>query len=569
MKPLRIQRKKPGQPSFVIGVDFGTLSARAVVVDARNGEEMGAAVSEYRHGVVEDQLPGTGVPLKESSALQHPGDYLEAPAAAVRKAVRRAGVRKEDVIGIATDFTSCTVLPVDERGDPLCLRKHSRRNPHAWVKLWKHHATQPEADRINEVGRRQGEGFIRAYGGKYSSEWFFSKVLETVREAPEVYRAADGFLEAGDWIVWQLCGEPSRNVSAAGFKGMRVEARGKEWGYPGREFFRELHPAMERVVEEKLKGEVVPLGSRVGGLTADMAARLGLCEGVAVAAGNIDAHAAVPACGVAEAGDLVMIMGTSTCHLLLGKSREEVEGMCGVVEDGIIAGLWGYEAGQPGVGDLFAWYAEEGVPGYVAQEAMRAKASVHEWLSQKAAGLRPGESGLLALDWWNGNRSVLVDADLSGVLMGMTLRTEPHEIYRALIEATAFGTRKIVEAFSRRDLPIETIYACGGLAHRNPLVLQIYADVLQRPIRLVPIEQASAFGAAMHGAVAAGFHEDIRRAVRRMAPKARRVFRPVAKHGAVYDEMYKVYSKCHDQFGRDLDSPLKKLRRIREGARQA
>ena len=544
----------------MVGIDFGTLSARAVVVDAQTGKELGSAVSEYEHGVIEQRLLKWKSPIKPGSAFQHPGDYLEALTQSVRAALRKARVRAEQVVGLGTDFTSCTVLPVKEDGTPLCFQPEWRVNPHAWVKLWKHHATQREADEINETGRERGEEFIRAYGGKYSSEWFFSKLLETVREAPEVYRAADRFIEAGDWIVWQLCGQATRNISAAGFKGMRVYGRGGDWDYPSTDFFRTLHPLLANVVEEKLAGPILPLGSRAGGLTTEMAGRLRLPPGIAVAAGNIDAHAAVPACGVGEPGALVMIMGTSTCHLLLGEAKREVEGMCGVVQDGIIRGLWGYEAGQPGVGDLFAWYVENGVPEYVSLAAKAKRCSTHEILSRMAAKLRPGESGLLALDWWNGNRSVLVDAELSGLIVGLTLQTRPHEIYRALMEATAFGTRRIVEAFTEKGVEIREIYACGGLAHRNPLLLQIYADVLQRPIRLAPIEQASAFGAAMYAAVAAGVHADIQSAVRKMTRPSRTVFRPNERHAEIYDALYAEYSRLHDQFGRDAGSVMKRLR---------
>lgn len=546
--------------AYVIGIDFGTLSARAVLVDARNGKELASAVSEYRSGVIEGHLPKSKTRLKEKSALQDPGDYLAALKETVLAVLRTAKVDAGKVVAIGTDFTSCTVLPVTSDGTPLCFDKLYGKNPHSWVKLWKHHATQPEADSINEVGAARDEEFIRAYGGKYSSEWFVSKVLEAVRNAPEIYEAADFFIEAGDWIVWQLCGVQTRNVSAAGFKGMRVHRDGNEWGYPSPEFFSRLHPSLKKFVSNKLGGQVIQLGSRAGGLTDSMAKTLGLNPGIAVAAGNIDAHAGVPACGVTTPGTLVMIMGTSTCHLLMTDRKIEAEGICGVVEDGVMPGNWGYEAGQSGVGDLFAWYVKHACPGSGAEVAL------HSDLSAKAATLRPGQSGLLALDWWNGNRSILVNADLAGVIIGLTIHSRPHEIYRALIEATAFGTRKIIEAFTSKGVPIQRIVASGGLAQKNPLLMQIYADVLQRPIDIAAAEQTSALGAAIWAAVAGGIHKDVDAAAKKMVRAPRAKFTAERKHREIYDALYREYSRLHDYFGREARSPMKILREIQKKA---
>src|SRR5688572_11071419 len=348
--------------SYVIGIDFGTLSARADLVNARSEDELASAAAAYPSGMSAGKLPATKIALKEKAALQDPADYIEAVEEVVRAVLRKSKIKPDQIVALGTDFTSCTVLPVKSDGTPLCLDERYRKNPHAWVKLWKHHATQPEADAINEVGTARGEEFIRAYGGKYSSEWFFSKVLETVREAPEVYEAADFFIEAGDWIVWQLSGKQTRNISAAGFKGMRVHKSADAWTYPDAEFFRRLDPRLKNVVAEKLGGPVIQLGSNAGGLKQEIAARLRLPSGIPVAAGNIDAHAGVPACGVTRPGTLAMIMGTSTCHLLMAEDKVEAEGICGVVQDGIVPEYWGYEAGQSGVGDLFAWYVEHGCP---------------------------------------------------------------------------------------------------------------------------------------------------------------------------------------------------------------
>ena len=552
---------------YVIGVDFGTLSARAVLVDARNGRELAQSTAAYKHGVIEESLPGAKSRLKSHTALQDPQDYLAALTRVVRSVVKSSGVAPSEVAAIGTDFTACTVLPVFADGRPLTADPRLRRNPHSWVKLWKHHAAQPEADRINEVGRERDETFLGAYGGKYSSEWFFSKVLETVREAPGVYAAAERFIEAGDWIVWQLCGVETRNEAAAGFKGMRVYPNGRDWTYPSADLFEQLHPSLTNVIQEKVAGRNVPLGSAAGTLTPGMARVLGLPAGIPVAAGNIDAHAGVPACGVTEPGKLVMIMGTSTCHLLIGEKRREVEGICGVVQNGIVPGLWGYEAGQAGVGDLFAWFVEHCAPALVTARAGKSSVSVHDYLTAEAARLAPGEAGLLALDWWNGNRSILVDAELSGLLIGPTLQTRPPEIYRSLLEATAFGTRKIIEAFDREKIAIDELHACGGLARRNPLLLQIYADVIQRPILLAGAQEASALGSAIHAATAARIYPDLHAAARKMAPKPERIFRPRRAHAAVYDDLYSAYSELHDLFGR-ANPLMKRLLKIRTEAKK-
>ncbi|MBI3415286.1 MAG: ribulokinase [Verrucomicrobia bacterium] len=565
------------QHRCVLGLDFGTLSGRALLVDLDTGAEVATAVHEYTDGVIEEHLPGDKNRLPPDTALQNPADYLRVLEIAIPKVLRAAKVSPEQVIGIGTDFTSCTMLPTLADGTPLCFDKRWRKNPHAWVKLWKHHAAQPEANRINELGQQRGEAFIQAYGGRYSSEWFFSKLLEIVNDAPAVYDATERFIEAGDWIVWQLCGVERRNLSAAGFKAMWVNPMQNaeckmqhedgdalsNWSYPSPDFFKALHPKLENVVAEKLSAELFPLGSKAGGLTREMARRTGLREGTPVAVGTIDAHVAVPACGVTTPGKLVMIMGTSTCHLLIGETRREVEGVCGVIEHGVVSGAWGYEAGQAGVGDLFAWYIAQGVPASVHAEARKAGVNVYQLLEKRAATLHPGESGLLALDWWNGCRSVLMDSELTGLLIGATLATKPHEIYRALIEATAFGTRKIIEAFTQQGVPISELVGCGGLAQKNPLLMQIYADVTGRPIKVAASEQTCALGAAMHGAVAAGAYPDIHTAARKMARVREEVYQPNAKHKPIYDELYAEYTRLHDLFGRDPNSAMKVLKRLR------
>jgi L-ribulokinase len=513
--------------------------------------------------VIDEKLP-TGPKLEPDWALQNPQDYLTVVEKAVPKALKAAGVKGEDVVGIGTDFTASSPMPTKADGTPLCATPQFRKYPHAWVKLWKHHAAQPEANRINEIGRERNEDFIRIYGGKYSSEWFFSKLLQVLDEAPEVYDAMDKFIEAADWIVWQLTGEEKRNTCTAGYKAMWVKGA----GFPSKDFFRALHPRMENVIEEKIGNTFYPLGAKAGGLTAAWAKKTGLKEGTPVSIGNVDAHVAVPACTVVEPGSLVMIMGTSICHMLLGTEKQMVEGMCGTVEDGIVPGFWGYEAGQSAVGDIFAWFFEHGVPDYIHHQARKEKKPFVSVLEKRAAALKPGESGLVALDWWNGNRSILVDVDLTGMLLGMTLATRAEEIYRALIEATAFGTRTIVEAFDSKGIKVEHLVACGGLPEKSQLLMQIYADVTGRDIKLAdPLQTCSALGSAMHGAVAAGKagggYDTIYEAAKHMAKVQKLTYKPRRAAHEIYNRLFKEYQTLHDYFGRGSNDVMKRLKALK------
>ncbi|HEV2416815.1 MAG TPA: ribulokinase [Terriglobia bacterium] len=549
---------------FAVGIDYGTESGRAVVVRVRDGKEVGAAIVPYPDGVLGERLP-SGARLEPDWALQNPRDYLLVVEKAVPKALKLAGVRGDRVIGLGTDFTASSPMPALRDGTPLCFVKAFRNNPHAWVKLWKHHAAQPEANRITEIGTARNEPIIRTYGGRYSSEWFFSKLLQILNESPQTYAAFDRFIEAADWIVWQLTGEERRGACTASYKAMWVKGA----GFPSKDFFKALHPQFENVIAEKVGEDFYPLGARAGGLTPYWAKKTGLTPGTPVSIGNVDAHVSVPAVTVTRPGSLVMIMGTSICHILLGEDKREVEGMCGTVEDGVVPGLWGYEAGQSAVGDIFAWYFEHGVPEAVAREARRAKCSIPNLLEKRAAALKPGESGLLALDWWNGNRSILVDADLTGLLIGMQLNTRPEEIFRALIEATAFGTRQIVEAFESKGIAVKELVACGGLPEKNKLLMQIYADVTGREIKVArqPLT-CPALGSAMHGAVAAGRaaggYDSIFEAAQNMAGLQKTVYRPNAARHEIYDRLFREYQTLHDYFGRGGNDVMKRLKEIQK-----
>lgn len=547
-------------PQYVIGVDYGTLSGRAVVVRVSDGAELGSAVHDYPHGVMDTVLAETGAALPPEWALQVPGDYIEVLRTAVPAAVKAAGIDPADVIGIGTDFTASTPLPVLADGTPLNELPEYAGRPHAYVKLWKHHAAQGQADRINEVAAARGESWLPRYGGLISSEWEFAKGLQLLEEDPELYQRMDHWVEAADWIVWQLTGRYVRNACSAGYKGIWQDGR-----YPSREFLAALNPAFAGFADDKVAHEIGQLGSAAGSLSAQAAAWTGLPEGIAVSVGNLDAHVTAPAAQAVQPGQMLAIMGTSTCHVMNADTLTEVPGMCGVVDGGIISGLYGYEAGQSGVGDIFAWYVKNQVPASYTQAAAEAGHSIHEYLTDLVKDQPVGAHGLIALDWNGGNRSVLVDAELSGLLVGQTLTTRPEEIYRALFEATAFGTREIVEAFNANGVPVTEFIVAGGLL-RNPFLMQVYSDVLRMPISIIASDQGPALGSAIHAAVAAGAYPDVRTAGEAMGKVDRAVYTPDAARADAYDALYAEYATLHDYFGRGGNDVMHRLKAMRREA---
>ena len=548
---------------YTIGVDFGTLSGRAVLVRVSDGAEIASAVSDYSNAVIDERLPESNVALDVDWALQDPDDYIRVFEQTIPVILKQSGVSAEQVIGLGIDFTACTMMPTLKDGTPLCKLPQFRANPHAWIKLWKHHAAQPEADKVNQVAAELGATWLPRYGGKISSEWFFPKALQILDEAPEIYAAADRMLEAADWVIWQLTGVEARNTCTAGYKAIWS----KREGYPNKTYLRALDPRLENFVETKLDAPLMAIGSKQGNLTPQMAQLMGLHTGVAVAVANVDAHVSVPACTVTQEGVWVSVMGTSSCDLLLSKREAMIEGMCGYVEDGILQGYFGYEAGQSCVGDGFGWFVDNCVPPKYFDEAKQQGISVHQVLANYAAAQRPGENGLLALDWWNGNRSILVDANLSAVYLGMTLATQSHDMYRASLEATAFGKRTIVEGFTKAGVAVNEMIACGGLPERNKLFMQIHADVLGMPIKVSASGQTPALGSAMFGAVVAGAakggYDSIEEAAQHMAHLKDEVFRPNFENKKIYDQIYAEYTRLHDYFGRDANSTIKKLRQMR------
>ena len=557
---------------YAVGIDFGTLSGRAVVVDTADGRVLGSAVTEYPHAVLADELPadltgGEPVPLAPDWALQVPEDYRAVLREAVPAALADAGVDAAQVVGVATDFTASSPLPVDADGTPLSELDAFRDRPHAYLKLWRHHAAQDQADRINALAEQRGESWLARYGGRISSEWEWAKALQVVEEDPEVWDATARWIEAADWIVWQLTGSESRNVCTAGYKAIRQDG-----AYPSEEFAAALHPGLRDFVATRLEHPLSELGSRVGGLSAAAAELTGLPEGTAVAAGNVDAHVTLPAAQSIEPGAMLAIMGTSTCHVMNAESVAAVTGMCGVVDGGITPGLFGYEAGQSGVGDILGWFVDSCVPASHAEQARERGVSVHTLLSELAAEQAVGEHGLVALDWHSGNRSVLVDHELSGLVVGQTLATTAVDTYRALLEATAFGTRRIVEAFDEAGVPVREFVAAGGLL-RNPFLMQVYCDVLDRPVSLMESEQGPAVGSAIHAAVAAGVYPDVAAAAAAMGSKRTAAYTPDPDRAKAYDALYAEYRRLHDLFGlaesAGGNKVMHRLRAMRRDARRA
>ncbi len=549
-------------PKVTIGIDFGTLSGRAVLIDIETGDVLGSSVYEYKNKVITDYLPHKPIKLGLDYALQDPKDYLDVLKYTIPNVLKESGINKDDVIGLAIDFTACTVVAVDSNNQPLCFDPKYVDNPHAWVKLWKHHAAQKYADEINALAHKQETSWIKRYGGKISSEWLFPKILQVLREDYEIYQNVDNFLEATDWVTSVLTGNIIRNTCTLGYKAIYHH----EEGFPNKDFFKALDPKMENVIEEKIKGSFKDIGELAGGLNEEWAHLLGLNQNTAVAVGNVDAHVSTPAVNVTKEGQMLMIMGTSTCDILLGKEEKKVPGMCGVVYNGAIPGYYAYESGQSAVGDIFAWFVDNYISKETFENAQNENKDIHSYLEEKASQLQVGESGLLALDWFGGNRSILVDADVTGLILGMNLQTKPEEIYRALIESTAFGTRVIIDNYIEHGVNVDEIYVCGGLPNKNQLLLQIYADVLNKEIRIADSIHTPALGAAMFASVAAkdhGGHKDIFVAAKNMAKVKDIVIKPNKENVERYNKIYQEFKVLHDYFGIGVNNVMKRLKKMK------
>jgi L-ribulokinase len=531
-----------------IGVDFGTESGRVLVLDARSGEELGVSVVPYPSAVIDRTLPSTGERLPPDWALQDPDDWIKVLEDGIPAAVADAGVQRDEVVGLGVDFTSCTVLPVTEDGTPLCRLDRFRERRHAWPKLWKHHAAQPVADRLNEVAAARDEPFLSRYGGRISSEWYFPKLIEVWSEDREVYDTCAAFIEATDWIIWHLTGREVRQSATAGYKAMWSP----EEGLPPTAYFEAAYPGFSQPAE-KLGTEFVPLGTKAGTLTAERAERLGLSAEVAVAVGNVDAWVSVPGAGVTSPATFVTVIGTSTCSMIVSPDEVRLPGITGVVRDGILPGLYGYEAGQTAVGDMLAWFVR----------TLDGDRETYAKLESEASVFAPGETGLLALDWFNGNRSILADADLSGAIFGLTLHSSPAEIYRALLEAIAFGNRRIIDNFTEHGIEISEIVAVGGIAERSPLIMQLIADTSGLTVHVPSWHEIPARGAALFGAVAAGVHADIDAAIAATRPESSSTYTPEPAAKEVYDRVYAIYRTLYERLGQSEVQLLHGLKKIR------
>ena len=537
-------------PVYTIGIDFGTESGRVLLLEAATGVELGVRVVNYASGVIDRVLPESDEPLPPDWALQDPADWVTVLETGIPSVLADADVPPARVVGLGIDFTSCTVLPVTAAGVPLCALPRWRSRRHAWPKLWKHHAAQRVADRLNDVALERREDFLSRYGGRISSEWYFPKLIEIWLEDRELYDATAAFLEAADWIVWYLTGDETRQSCTAGYKAMWSA----DDGLPSSEYFDAAFPGFTSPAE-KLGTLFVPLGTRAGTVRAELAPRLGLSPGVAVAVGNVDSFVSVVGAGVESPRTFVSVVGTSICDMVVHPDEVRLPGITGVVRDGILPGLYGYEAGQAAVGDMLAWFVE----------TLAWRDRGYEELEAAAAAIVPGSSGLVALDWWNGNRSILADADLPGVILGLTLHSSAEQIYRALLESIAFGNRRIIDNFEEHGIRLEEIVACGGIAVRSPLLMQLFADTSGRPVRVPASDEIPARGAALFGALAAGVFLDIREAIAATRPSAGRTYVPNADASPTYERLYQIYRRFYALLGNthaDLLHDLKQIRTV-------
>ncbi len=555
--------------SFAIGVDYGTNSVRALVVDIATGKEVGADVYDYPSGEAGILLD----PKDPNVARQNPADYIEGFLKAVRQAIRAAGSHSgfspDRVVGIGVDTTGSTPIPVDASGTPLAMTDAFRENPaaHAW--LWKDHTSVAEAQEITRKAADRGEPYLVKCGGIYSSEWYWSKIAHCMRTAPQVAEAAHSWVELADFVPAYVTGNTNpdtlaRGICAAGHKAMYSESWG---GLPSAEFLDAVEPGMSRF---RYTTKAVPSSQQAGKLTKEVADQVGLPAGVPVAVGAFDAHMGAVGAG-ATTGVLVKIMGTSTCDCLpapLDQELPDIPGLCGIVPESIMPGAYGLEAGQSAVGDIFNWFVKQLSPSKYGNDS-----AAHAKLTEAAAGLRPGESGLVALDWNNGNRTILVDPLLTGLIIGQTLHTTAPQVYRALVEATAFGALTIIKRVEEYGVKVDQVVNCGGIAEKNAMVMQIYADITGRPMKVSRSSQTCALGAAIFGAVAAGAHPTVEAAQAAMTGFKETVYHPIAENVAVYAKLYKIYRTLHDAFGTQvwsgsLGHVMKDLIAIRAEARK-
>ena len=547
--------------SYSIGIDFGTEEARAMLVDM-NGNCVKDAAFRYPHGVMSEQLPD-GTLLRPGFALQHPQDYIDAIHTMLNRLSQGFPEKMKQVIGIGVDFTQCTMMPVDKMGQPLCFQEKYKSDPYAYAKLWKHHGAQKQAEYMTEVAKDREESFLEYYGNQIYAEGMFPKILETYENQITVYKDADQFIELADWIPFYLTGSQKRSQSIAGCAALWTP----ENGYPDQKYFEAVASGFEDVAE-KLTLDLVPVGTAVGYLKETFVKEFGFSSSIPVAAGLGDCQAAFVGCGLAEEHILLSVMGTSSCDMLIDKKGVGIPGLYGVSSGSMIPAFYGYEAGQATMGDLFAWFSKNWIPEKYKKEAEQQKISIFDYLNELAKKYEPGQTGLLALDWWNGNRSVLLDTDLSGLILGLDMNTRCEEVYRTLIEALAFGKRRIVEQFQQYGISVDKLYATGGVANKNPFLMQLFSDVIGIPVYISAAENGRCLGSAIYGAAAAGTaaggYDSLGEAAAKMGGEVNKIYRPQEAYREAYNKLYEEYKILHDYFG-IKNTVMKRLKNSKRG----
>ncbi len=560
---------------YTIGIDFGTLSARAVLAEVETGKVICDAVHNYAHGVIDSTLPLTGAALPPDFALQDPADYIEAFRNTICSVIKDSRVDPADIIGIGIDFTCCTLIPVKADMTPLCFDPEFRENPHSYVKLWKHHSAQPYADKFTEAAKKFCPDILDAFGGKVSSEWLFPKVMEVLDKAPAIYEKTDYFMEAADWLTWLLTGKQTRGYVFAAYKALYHH----EKGYIPREMLAYLDPRLENIVETKLNAPIIETAKSVGEVDELSRERFDVADGTpwlavgtAVACPEPDAHTAAVALDASHDGDMFSIYGTSSNYMLISKKFNLIPGICGVVKDGLYPGYYAYEAGLCCFGDHFAWAVKNICPSSYHEAAEKLGISDIQYLSDKAARLAPGESGVIALNWFNGNRNPFVDAHLSGAFIGLTLSTKPEDLFRALIEANAFGTRLIIETFEKYGVNVERMTAAGGITFKSPFIMQLLADVLGKELHGSSYLHSSSLSGAIYASVAAGAerggYTTLREACDKMSDPCPNVYKPDPEAHKKYNKLYEEYLLLTDYFANGENDVMKRLRRLSADAKE-
>lgn len=537
---------------YVIGIDYGSLSARAVLLDTDDGRELAIGEYVYSHGIMTEKEIANKEP-ELTTALQHPDDYIEALKVTVGEVLSRSGVPRESVVGICIDATASTVIPYLDSGAPLTSLDEFKANPEAYIKLWKHHGAEPYAEKMTAAAVERGEEWLSEYGGTVSGEWLYPKIVETARKSPDVYARAAVFGEAAEWLTELLTGERIKSSALAGYKALWSEER----GYPSAEYFAEACPDLTDL-KNKIPERILPLGAAAGFVNQRGESLTGLAEGTVVATPAIDAHASLPSAKMTHGGDLMIIFGTSACHILLSEKKAAIEGICGRVRGGVLPGLYAYESGQTAVGDMLGWFVDNCLSSLYTASAEAEGISPFEYLNRLAESLEVGKSGLIALDWWNGNRSPYVDYDLSGLILGLNMKTRPEEIYHALISSIAFGARQLLELYRCGGVEVSRIVAAGGISKKNRFFMQTMADVLGEEIFIADTNQAAAKGSAIYAAVAAGCYPTVSAAAEAMGDEPLTSFKPRAELTAKYDELYKIYRELSDHFANS--DVMKRLR---------